>query len=115
MGYFQASSSRNIDRLKIEVCSLEAWHNRLLEFAREERRIFVMRLMSRSKISLVSQLLLLVISASATGSKSTAVPVSSPGSLPMASQGYYPEVRLRKLHLVRPDLIPYPIYYEVYC
>ena len=26
-----------------------------------------------------------------------------------------PEVRLRKLHLVRPDLIQYPIYYEVYC
>src|SRR4051812_26768466 len=26
-----------------------------------------------------------------------------------------PEVRLRKLHLVRPDLIPYPISYEVYC
>jgi len=26
-----------------------------------------------------------------------------------------PEVRLRKLHLVRPDLIPYPIEYEVYC
>ena len=25
------------------------------------------------------------------------------------------EVRLRKLHLVRPDLIPYPIAYEVYC
>jgi hypothetical protein len=25
------------------------------------------------------------------------------------------EVRLRKLHLVRPDLIPYPIRYEVYC
>lgn len=23
--------------------------------------------------------------------------------------------RLRKLHLVRPDLIPYPIAYEVYC
>ena len=27
----------------------------------------------------------------------------------------YPEVRLRKLHLVRPDLIPYPIEYEIYC
>jgi len=27
----------------------------------------------------------------------------------------YPEVRLRKLHLVRPDLIPYPIAYEVIC
>jgi hypothetical protein len=26
-----------------------------------------------------------------------------------------PEGRLRKLHLVRPDLIPYPIAYEVYC
>jgi hypothetical protein len=25
------------------------------------------------------------------------------------------EVRLRKLHLVRPDLIPYPLAYEVYC
>ena len=25
------------------------------------------------------------------------------------------EARLRKLHLVRPDLIPYPIAYEVYC
>lgn len=31
------------------------------------------------------------------------------------SLSYYPEVRLRKLHLVRPDLIPYPIAYEVYC
>jgi hypothetical protein len=27
----------------------------------------------------------------------------------------YPEVRLRKLHLVRPDLILYPIEYEIYC
>ena len=29
--------------------------------------------------------------------------------------GMYPEVRLRKLHLVRPDLIPYPIAFEVVC
>jgi hypothetical protein len=40
---------------------------------------------------------------------------------PSATQGESPEtrlppeVRLRKLHLVRPDLIQYPIYYEVYC
>lgn len=27
----------------------------------------------------------------------------------------YPQVRLRKLHLVRPDLIPYPVEYDVYC
>jgi hypothetical protein len=28
---------------------------------------------------------------------------------------FQPEVRLRKLHLVRPDLIPYPIDIEVDC
>ena len=41
-------------------------------------------------------------------------PVSplAPGS---ASASLPPEVRLRKLHLVRPDLIPYPIAYEVVC
>ena len=32
-----------------------------------------------------------------------------------AIAGLRPETRLRKLHLVRPDLIPYPIAYEVYC
>ena len=32
-----------------------------------------------------------------------------------AVAGFRPETRLRKLHLVRPDLIPYPIAYEVYC
>lgn len=26
-----------------------------------------------------------------------------------------PEVRLRKLHLVRPDLIQYPLAYDIYC
>ena len=29
--------------------------------------------------------------------------------------GIRPEGRLRKLHLVRPDLIPYPLSLEVYC
>jgi hypothetical protein len=28
---------------------------------------------------------------------------------------YHPEVRLRKLHLVRPDLIHYPLSVEVIC
>ncbi len=36
-----------------------------------------------------------------------------PNLAPQASRQY--EVRLRKLHLVRPDLIPYPIAYEVHC
>jgi hypothetical protein len=28
---------------------------------------------------------------------------------------FRPEVHLRKLHLIRPDLIPYPIEYDYYC
>ncbi len=39
----------------------------------------------------------------------TAAPASA------VAQRYYPEVRLRKLHLVRPDLIPFPIDFDVYC
>ena len=48
----------------------------------------------------------------------TAVPAPLPadrpavGETPTAAKG---ETRLRKLHLVRPDLIPYPIAFEVYC
>jgi hypothetical protein len=41
--------------------------------------------------------------------------IIAPAKGPALSQAYFPEVRLRKLHLVRPDLIPYPISYEVYC
>ena len=37
------------------------------------------------------------------------------GSTGVLAQRYYPEVRLRKLHLVRPDLIPFPIDFDVYC
>ena len=49
----------------------------------------------------------------------SAAPVPAPapaalpaGETPSAAKG---ETRLRKLHLVRPDLIPYPIAFEVYC
>ena len=34
---------------------------------------------------------------------------------PEAVATYYPQVRLRKLHLVRPDLIHYPLSVEVIC
>jgi hypothetical protein len=37
--------------------------------------------------------------------------VAPKGETPTAKS----ETRLRKLHLVRPDLIPYPIAFEVYC
>ena len=47
-----------------------------------------------------------------------AIPQTGSANLPkgeMPAAGMYPEVRLRKLHLVRPDLIPYPIAYEICC
>lgn len=42
-------------------------------------------------------------------------PARQPAVGEVESAGIRPEGRLRKLHLVRPDLIPYPIAYEVYC
>ena len=35
-------------------------------------------------------------------------------TIPTADDTTAGQVRLRKLHLVRPDLIPYPISFEVY-
>ena len=46
---------------------------------------------------------------------SGAAPRARPAKTDGVAERYYPEVRLRKLHLVRPDLIPYPISFEVYC
>ena len=45
----------------------------------------------------------------------TATPVAADPQTELEQVGSSGEVRLRKLHLVRPDLIPYPIAYEVYC
>lgn len=42
-------------------------------------------------------------------------PVSAPEAEPTLENVASTQVRLRKLHLVRPDLIPYPIAYEVCC
>ena len=49
------------------------------------------------------------------GTISSAEPQSITPSIDRVAEGLPPEVRLRKLHLVRPDLIPYPIAYEVVC
>lgn len=46
------------------------------------------------------------------GTTEVARPTAPADSL---AQRLYPEVRLRKLHLVRPDLIPFPIDFDVYC
>lgn len=48
----------------------------------------------------------------------TAAPTAPLATAPAKNTGIaslLPEVRLRKLHLVRPDLILYPIAYDVYC
>jgi hypothetical protein len=45
---------------------------------------------------------------SAAGPLAPATPTVKVATLP-------PEVHLRRIHLVRPDLIPYPIAYEMVC
>ena len=61
---------------------------------------------------------------SATALFAALAPFNAPAAAPVSARpagqdevaSYYrPEVRLRKLHLVRPDLIPYPLAYDVYC
>jgi hypothetical protein len=51
----------------------------------------------------------------AHSSARTPAALSAPEGAPTGVEASRYEVRLRKLHLVRPDLIPYPIHYDVYC
>ena len=62
-------------------------------------------------ISPAFSLVLLLLTASAAPVPAPA-PALPAGEQPTAAKN---ETRLRKLHLVRPDLIPYPIAFEVYC
>jgi hypothetical protein len=58
-----------------------------------------------------ARLLIITLLIPSVRSASPSAPAAQPtGETPTAA-----EVRLRKLHLVRPDLIPYPIAYEVCC
>jgi hypothetical protein len=67
----------------------------------------------RPAISLFSRGLLLAAILVTHGSSRAVRPNSSQAATTLAS--FTTEVRLRKLHLVRPDLIPYPIETEIYC
>ena len=58
----------------------------------------------------MTTLLLPLLLALSPAPKAT-VPAAAP-PVPSAVTAY---VRIRKLHLVRPDLILYPLAYEVYC
>ena len=81
-----------------------------------------MRLVLRTQAIRLARLVLPAIALLAVSPVGQSVPVSAPLAAPAVRTapadtlaGLPPEVRLRKLHLVRPDLIPYPIAYEVYC
>ena len=73
---------------------------------------FWMRLITLSTLRMAGVASLLMALSATAPRQSTPAPASK-GESPAARIN--PEVRLRKLHLVRPDLIPYPIMYEVYC
>ena len=68
-----------------------------------------------SRTLLLSAVLGLALVAPQAGSTAPVSAGPSPAADQDAVAGLRPETRLRKLHLVRPDLIPYPIAYEVYC
>ena len=55
----------------------------------------------------------LLLACVAPSARPTTPATLSPGQDPVAD--IKTQTRLRKLHLVRPDLIPYPIAFEVYC
>ncbi len=58
--------------------------------------------------------LLVLVCVLISGSNSASDPLAPRATEPADATAAV-EVRLRKLHLVRPDLIPYPIAYEVCC
>jgi hypothetical protein len=71
--------------------------------------------MSRRRLPFVVGLILLIASINSIGqSNSLVAPATTPSPESQLTR-LPPEVRLRKLHLVRPDLIQYPISFEVYC
>ena len=63
---------------------------------------------------------LFAVAVSAAPSAAPAPQTSAPPAVAAASRAVASRVapsafRIRKLHLVRPDLIPYPLAYSVYC
>jgi len=59
--------------------------------------------------------LLAIALSAAAGGPAQARPILADHCAAASSSYFIPEVRLRKLHLVRPDLIPYPIDVETVC
>ena len=74
------------------------------------------RSLLRLTIKMTASVALLAIFAGESAPRQSAAEATVTGNhVTVAASDYYPMVHLRKLHLVRPDLIPFPIYYSVYC
>ena len=72
--------------------------------------------MARKIRRLISSALVVCALAGSTGLCANDAPVARQSLQSGPQVAYRPmEVRLRRLHLVRPDLIPYPIAYEIIC
>ena len=81
-----------------------------------------MRLVLRTQAIRLARLVLPAIALLAVSPAGHSLRASAPATAPVIqvapadpTAALPPEVRLRKLHLVRPDLIPYPIAYDIYC
>jgi hypothetical protein len=69
----------------------------------------------RRSISVFVLLSMFVMTAG-DGSHARPMRVNSPTPSSITSAAdFLPQVRLRRLHLMRPDLIPYPIAYDAVC
>jgi hypothetical protein len=70
---------------------------------------------SLSRLTVLSATVLLAGDMTAGPTPATA-PASPPAAESLETAALLrPQTRIRKLHLVRPDLIPYPLAYEVLC
>ena len=75
-------------------------------------RSFILPLVRTARL-LVPAVLLAVTSPAPSATPPAVPAAAAPAQEEVASVRR--EVRLRKLHLVRPDLIQYPLSYDVYC
>ncbi len=69
----------------------------------------------RLRIASISKTSLLLATLFLTGAARPQSATVTPARGESATARNIIEVRLRKLHLARPDLIPYPILSEIYC
>jgi hypothetical protein len=69
-----------------------------------------------TRLTRLAALIVLVV-AMGSANSATAAPPGPPADNGVAAltTSFMQAVRIRKLHLVRPDLIPYPIQYDTLC